>query len=60
MHGPYTGTLNGVAPIQTGSGGEESHPINSLKNEQGRGHTVAVEKRVHLLLIGQSIKTFKR
>src|SRR5688572_29787742 len=34
----YTGTLNGVASIQTGSGGEGSHQINSLKNEQGRGY----------------------
>ena len=29
------GDLNGVAPIQTGSGGEGSHP-------EGRGHTVAI------------------
>lgn len=37
-----TGTLNGMALIQTGSSGEGPHPINSLKNEQSRGYVVAI------------------
>lgn len=34
----YTGNLSGMAPIQTGSGGDGSHLINALKYEQSRGH----------------------
>lgn len=30
--------LNGLAPFQIGGCGEESHHINSLNNDQGRGH----------------------
>lgn len=39
----YTGTLNGVAPNQTGRGGEGSQRIISMKNDQGRRHKVAIE-----------------
>lgn len=44
------GTLNGVPPIRAGSVGEGSYPIHSLKNEQGRGYTVAIESRLGLHL----------
>lgn len=40
---PYMGALNGVASGQRGSGGEGSHPINSLKYEHGLGRKVAIE-----------------
>lgn len=40
-------TLNIVAPIQIGSGGEDSDPINSLQKEQGQGYMDAVGKFVH-------------
>jgi len=29
--GPYTGTVYGVVPIEADSGGERTHPIQSLK-----------------------------
>jgi len=38
-YGPYTGTISGVAPIQTGEvpwWWRISHPINSLNNERDR------------------------
>lgn len=38
------GNLSVKSPIQTGSHGEETHSVNSLKNEQGWEHTVAIEK----------------
>ena len=44
--GSLAWTLSGVAPIQTGSGGEGSHPIKPSRNEQGKA--VAVEKIVLL------------
>lgn len=40
-----------VAPIQTDIGDDGSHRINSLKTEQDRGRTVAVDKRLHLYFI---------
>lgn len=52
MHAQYTGTgfVNDMVTIQRGNGAEVSHPINSLKYEHGRGHTVAIEKRINLHL----------
>src|SRR5688572_14558832 len=36
-------------PFKRASGGQGPHPINSLRNKQGRGHyAVATEKREHL------------
>lgn len=37
-------------PIQMDCDGERSHPIYSLENKEGRGHTVTIEKPVHLHL----------
>lgn len=39
----HTGSLTSVAPIQRSRGGESSHPITSLKNEQSRWHAVTIE-----------------
>lgn len=39
-----------MAHKQKSRGGEGSHSIKSLKHEKGRGHTVAIEDRVHLTL----------
>lgn len=39
----YTGILNCVSYIQTGTGDEGYQSINSFKNEQCRGHMVAIE-----------------
>lgn len=58
--GPYN---YGLAPSQTGSGGEPIHPKHSLKNKQDRGHTVDIEKcvvnrpveKVHVYIILCSI-----
>ena len=39
----HTGSLTSVAPIQRSRGGESSHPMTSLKNEQSRWHAVTIE-----------------
>lgn len=47
------GDINGTESIQTASGGEVSHPINSLKNEQRRGHIWLLYKNLstfHLMI----------
>src|SRR5688572_21625668 len=45
-------TLNGVAPIQTGSSGKASHPIKSLNNENGRCNSLRfLYQNVYILII---------
>lgn len=42
--------LRDGAPVKMGSGGKGSRLINTLKDEQGQGHTVLLGKCVHLYL----------
>lgn len=42
--------LDGVVPIQTGNGGEISHPNNSPNNEQGRCPTTGAIESVYIYI----------
>lgn len=46
----HTRTLHDTTPIEAGRGVERSPESIHLKNEQGQGHTVAIEKRLYIYI----------